>query len=102
MPERQVNELKKRKSVLHIALSVLVVIALFLLVHRETGHSVQTTDTVLMVRPVNFGYNAETAVNNTFQKEGVGDNIPELARKESDAYIELLRENGKDDRGDHI
>ena len=54
----------------------------------------QTTDTVLMVRPVAFGFNAETAVNNAFQKEGSEDNIPELARKESDAYIELLEACG--------
>ena len=47
-----------------------------------------------MVRPVAFGFNAETAVNNAFQKQGEEDNIPELARKESDAYIELLKENG--------
>ena len=54
----------------------------------------QTTDTVLMVRPVAFGFNAETAVNNAFQQEGSEDNIPELARKESDAYIELLEACG--------
>ena len=54
----------------------------------------QTTDTVLMVRPVAFGFNAETAVNNAFQKEGAEVNIPELARKESDAYIKLLEDNG--------
>ena len=54
----------------------------------------QTTDTVLMVRPVAFGFNAETAVNNAFQKEGAEVNIPELARKESDAYNELLEACG--------
>ena len=42
----------------------------------------------LMVRPVAFGFNDETAVNNAFQKQGEEDNIPELARKESDAFNE--------------
>ena len=54
----------------------------------------QTTDTVLMVRPAAFGFNAETAVNNAFQKAGSEDNISELARKESDAYIELMEACG--------
>ena len=57
-------------------------------------HNGQTTDTVLMVRPAAFGYNEETAVNNAFQQEGQGADIPGTARKESDAYIQLLRDSG--------
>ncbi|MDR2358612.1 MAG: amidinotransferase [Prevotellaceae bacterium] len=45
---------------------------------------------VLMIRPVRFGYNAETAVNNTFQQDG-GDNTQDGALKEFDAFVTLLR-----------
>ncbi|MDR0694224.1 MAG: amidinotransferase [Prevotellaceae bacterium] len=48
---------------------------------------------VLMIRPVRFGYNAETAVNNTFQQDG-GDNAQDGALKEFDAFVTLLRAHG--------
>lgn len=57
----------------------------------------QITDTILMVRPANFGFNVETARNNAFQ---TNDNslkpkeISVAARKEFDAFIEKLREAG--------
>lgn len=54
----------------------------------------QTTDTVLMIRPAAFGYNEETAVNNAFQQEHKGTGIGETARRESDVFIELLEDNG--------
>ena len=54
----------------------------------------QTTDTVLMVRPAAFGFNEETAASNAFQKEGEQADIAAAARRESDEYIGLLRENG--------
>lgn len=53
----------------------------------------QTTDHVLMVRPVNFGFNEETAVNNAFQNKMEG-RIGEKAIAEFDAYVDLLRQNG--------
>lgn len=56
----------------------------------------QTTSDLLMVRPVRFGYNSETAVNNAFQKQGEVDNIQKYALAEFDAYIGELRENGMD------
>ena len=87
MPENQ-----KRISL--AALAVAAVLAVSVWINTQTKPVQQTTDTVLMVRPVAFGFNEETAVNNAFQKQGEADNIPELARKESDDYIELLRENG--------
>ena len=61
---------------------------------RNGGPSLQTTDTVLMVRPEAFGFNEETAASNAFQKKGDGIGIAEAARKETDAYIKLLRDNG--------
>ena len=57
----------------------------------------QTTNTILMVRPINFRMNEQTAVNNYYQK--VIDNLlPETvntkAQQEFDAYVEKLRRIG--------
>ncbi|GAA0879564.1 arginine deiminase-related protein [Algoriphagus jejuensis] len=54
----------------------------------------QTTDTILMVRPANFGFNAETAENNFYQKKDgrAEDEIRELARKEFDGFVALLKD----------
>lgn len=57
----------------------------------------QITDTILMVRPRHFGYNPETANNNSFQtNEGSlsREAISEKARKEFDAFTEKLRKAG--------
>ena len=54
----------------------------------------QTTDTVLMVRPVNFSFNAQTATNNAFQQEGYGEQAQARALVEFDNYVKLLREAG--------
>jgi hypothetical protein len=54
----------------------------------------QITDTILMIRPANFGYNAETAENNAFQSnEGTmtASEIKSEAIKEFDTFIEVLR-----------
>ncbi len=56
----------------------------------------QTTSRLLMVRPVNFTFNLETAVNNTFQVAGKSDNAQENAAKEFDDFVEMLRANGLD------
>ena len=53
----------------------------------------QTTDHVLMVRPVRFAFNEETAANNVFQQR-LEDGVGEKAIAEFDAYVALLRENG--------
>ena len=82
------------KTILLIILSVMAVLTGSTLINADTKRPLQTTDTVLMVRPVAFGFNEETAVNNAFQKKGKEADIPDLARKESDSYIELLEENG--------
>ncbi|MDD7886468.1 citrulline utilization hydrolase CtlX [Flavivirga sp. 57AJ16] len=57
----------------------------------------QTTNTILMVRPIAFRMNEQTAVNNYYQK--VIDNLlPETvnakAQQEFDAYVEKLRAIG--------
>lgn len=57
----------------------------------------QATNRVLMVRPALFGFNAETATNNSFQKEtGVPEAVAREAKKEFDNYVNLLREHGVD------
>lgn len=55
----------------------------------------QTTDTLLMIRPARFGFNAETAGTNVFQKSIVEawSEIRERALKEFDAFVKLLRSN---------
>ena len=65
-------ESKKRKRIIAFAVVVLAIIVgllLYLNTGSKTDASSQTTDTVLMVRPVAFEYNAETAVNKAFQED---------------------------------
>lgn len=55
----------------------------------------QNSDHLLMIQPVNFGFNAETAVNNTFQVN-TKENVQEKALKEFNDFVNLLRENKVD------
>lgn len=55
----------------------------------------QNAHQLLMIRPVNFGFNAETAVNNAFQKNIAG-NIQQKALQEFDAFVDVLRNNKVD------
>jgi hypothetical protein len=48
-----------------------------------------------MIEPVHFGFNAETAVNNTFQKNS-HENVQQQALKEFTDLVKLLRENDID------
>lgn len=50
----------------------------------------QTTDTVLMIEPIAFGFNEQTAVNNYFQIQQEG-NVQDKALKEFNAFVEKLR-----------
>ena len=56
----------------------------------------QTTNTILMIRPVNFRMNEQTAVNNYFQEDLKLKNaeINEKAQKEFDDFVEKLRAVG--------
>ncbi len=56
----------------------------------------QTTSHILMVRPVAFSYNTETAVNNTFQRAGVDAGINARAQNEFDYFVAVLRSNDID------
>ena len=55
----------------------------------------QTTSHLLMIRPVNFTFNIETAVNNAFQSTQ-DVNAQEIALKEFNDFVTLLRQNGID------
>lgn len=54
----------------------------------------QITDTILMVRPVAFRMNEQTAVNNYFQKELSEGDVNSMATKEFDALVKLLESVG--------
>jgi len=56
----------------------------------------QITDTLLMIRPVSFGTNEETAANNFFQSTDTKKDprsIQQAALKEFDNMVELLRQH---------
>ncbi|MBC7556557.1 MAG: amidinotransferase, partial [Chryseobacterium sp.] len=52
----------------------------------------QTTNTVLMIEPINFGFNAETAKNNYFQTNTEAGNTQEKALQEFNAFVAKLRD----------
>ena len=57
----------------------------------------QTTDTILMIRPVNFRANEQTALNNHYQKEVKGKTQEELQQKaeqEFNAFVLKLKAIG--------
>ncbi|NNE02888.1 MAG: amidinotransferase [Eudoraea sp.] len=56
----------------------------------------QATNAILMVRPVRFRMNEETAVNNYFQEnlEVKSQTINARAQKEFDAFVAVLRDKG--------
>src|ERR1700760_4145697 len=55
----------------------------------------QTTSTILMIRPVNFGFNEQTAGSNAFQnRDAAQQQVQDNALKEFDSFVDILRENG--------
>lgn len=54
----------------------------------------QTTSTILMIRPVNFGFNEQTAGSNAFQNRNAEQQqVQDRALKEFDNLVNVLREN---------
>ncbi len=51
----------------------------------------QTTSHLLMIRPVRFGYNPETAVNNAFQQANNDSGTQQKALREFDDFVAQLR-----------
>ena len=57
----------------------------------------QTTNTILMIRPINFRMNEQTAVNNYYQKiieNALPETVNEKAQQEFDTFVEKLRAKG--------
>ena len=61
----------------------------------RVANRMKTTSNLLMIRPVEFRFNSETAVNNTFQSKQ-DTNAQELALKEFDDFVALLLQHGID------
>ena len=67
----------------------------------------QSTNSILMIRPINFGYNKETAKDNHYQiKDSIIKNSNESAQIEFDNMVMNLKQNGisvhvfQDDKND--
>ena len=56
----------------------------------------QTTAHLLMIKPVAFDFNAETAVNNAFQQLGSSENPQQKAESEFDGFVQKLIAAGVD------
>jgi len=56
----------------------------------------QTTNHILMIRPVDFKFNAQTAGNNKFQHASAQNNVQDQALKEFDDFVMVLRNNDID------
>lgn len=56
----------------------------------------QSTSTILMIRPIRFGYNEQTAGSNAFQNnvDLKAEEAQANALKEFDAFVAILRSNG--------
>jgi hypothetical protein len=65
-------------------------------INRQPLTNMQTTSKVLMIRPLHFVYNAETAVNNSFQVKGDQENLTQKAVQEFDKFVNALQNQGID------
>lgn len=55
----------------------------------------QNTSHVLMIRPVSFTYNVQTAITNAFQQtDTLGQHVQNLAVTEFNAMVQMLSDNG--------
>jgi hypothetical protein len=62
------------------------------LLEMTSNHHIQTTNTVLMVRPVDFAFNAETAVDNEFQHTLENESVLDIALSEFENSVQILRQ----------
>lgn len=56
----------------------------------------QTTNHILMIRPVDFKFNEQTAGNNKFQQATEQSDVQQQALAEFDGFVKMLRTNGVD------
>ena len=59
-------------------------------------NKMQTTSHLLMIRPVNFSFNLETAVNNAFQLGTDNKDVQTKALKEFEDFVQLMLDNDID------
>ncbi len=57
-----------------------------------TNH--QSTSNILMIRPVSFGFNEQTAGSNAFQNRDANQQVQARALKEFDGFVQILQDNG--------
>lgn len=53
----------------------------------------QHTSHILMIKPIRFDFNAETAINNSFQSRSIDSDIQKNALYEFELFIQILRKN---------
>lgn len=56
----------------------------------------QTTSHILMIRPVDFKFNEQTAGDNRFQQQSDEQYVQQKALAEFDGFVDILRANGVD------
>ncbi|HEY0898597.1 MAG TPA: arginine deiminase-related protein, partial [Sphingobacteriaceae bacterium] len=56
----------------------------------------QTTSHLLMIRPVKFSFNEQTAESNAFQTRSEEADVHQRALQEFDQFVAVLKENGVD------
>jgi len=56
----------------------------------------QHTSHLLMIKPVKFDFNEETAINNSFQSRSADEAVQEKALQEFNTFIDILRNHGVD------
>ncbi|WP_299470398.1 arginine deiminase-related protein, partial [Mucilaginibacter sp.] len=55
----------------------------------------QSTSNILMIRPVAFGFNMQTAESNAFQnRDDDQQAVQQKAQQEFDGFVKVLRDNG--------
>ncbi|MGF1924582.1 MAG: citrulline utilization hydrolase CtlX [Bacteroidia bacterium] len=54
----------------------------------------QTTNHILMIRPVDFKFNEQTAGNNKFQQASAQTDVQQKALTEFDGFVKVLQDNG--------
>jgi hypothetical protein len=60
-----------------------------------TMNSIQSTSNILMIRPVAFGFNTQTAESNAFQnRDDDQQAVQQKAQQEFDGFVDILRDNG--------
>ena len=64
-----------------------------LMLSLSSGRRRNLAATLLMVRPVKFGFNTQTASNNHFQHQESGLDIQSLALEEFDGVVKLLKDH---------